>query len=142
MQRHIVDRLEPRAAALYLFLVTVENAHGLSQFGAATLAQRPTLSANELGAARSVLFALERLAYQAPLYQGFALPGIALAARPAPSYASLATATPTSPSRGAAGPVSLTELLAQLERQGLGVVQTTRCRWTDAHGDPPSSDCA
>jgi hypothetical protein len=124
VQRHVIDRLEPRAAALYLFLVTVADAQGLSYYGAATLAQRLKLSAEELAAARAQLIALELLAYEAPLYQVLALPGIAVAARPAPGSAasatSPATATPPRPpSREATGgpPVSLADLLGQLERR-------------------------
>jgi hypothetical protein len=114
--------LEPRAAALYLFLVTVADAQGLSYYGAVTLAQRLKLSADELGAARSQLIALELLAYEAPLYQVLALPGIALAARPAPGSATPAAAPATAapprpPSRDATGPVSLGDLLGQLERR-------------------------
>jgi hypothetical protein len=124
VQRHVIDRLEPRAAALYLFLVTVADAQGLSYYGAATLAQRLKLSAEELAAARAQLIALELLAYEAPLYQVLALPAIAVAARPAPGSAasatSPATATPPRPpSREATGGplVSLADLLGQLERR-------------------------
>ena len=118
VQRHLIDRLEPRAAALYLFLVTVADAQGLSYYGAGTLAQRLKLSAEELAAARSQLIALELLAYEAPLYQVLALPGIAVAARPAPRPAAPATATPLSPpSRHTDVPVSLADLLGQLERR-------------------------
>jgi hypothetical protein len=123
VQRHLIDRLEPRAAALYLFLVTVADAQGLSYYGAGTLAQRLKLSADELCAARSQLVALELLAYEAPLYQVLALPGIALAARPAPGSATPATTPataslprPPSPDN-TSGPVSLADLLAQMERR-------------------------
>lgn len=75
VQRHFIDRCEARAAALYLFLVTVADAQGLSYYGASTLAQRLHLSAEELDVARRQLIALELIAYQAPLYQVLALPG-------------------------------------------------------------------
>ena len=52
VQQHFIDRCESRSAALYLFLVTVSDAQGLSYYGAATL-----------------------IAYRAPLYQVLALPG-------------------------------------------------------------------
>ena len=51
VQRHLIDRLDARAAALYLFLVTVADAQGLSYYGAATLAQRLRLGPEELAAA-------------------------------------------------------------------------------------------
>ena len=37
VQRHLIDRCDARAAALYLFLVTVADAQGLSYYGSATL---------------------------------------------------------------------------------------------------------
>ena len=45
-------RCDARSAALYLFLVTVADAQGLSYYGAATLAKRLRLSESELVAAR------------------------------------------------------------------------------------------
>jgi hypothetical protein len=41
VQHHLIDRLDAQAAALYLFLVTVADAQGLSYYGGATLAQPP-----------------------------------------------------------------------------------------------------
>ena len=38
VQQHFIDRCEARSAALYLFLITVSDAQGLSYYGAATLA--------------------------------------------------------------------------------------------------------
>ena len=110
VQRHLIDRLDAHAAALYLFLLTVADAQGLSYYGADTLAQRLRLSADELGAARAQLVALDLIAYEAPLYQVLALPGTTAAAR---------VAIPrTAPSaRDATGPVSLADLLGQLERR-------------------------
>src|ERR1035437_10142653 len=73
VQRHFIDRCDSRAAALYLFLVTVADAQGLSYYGASTVAARLHLSADELDAARDQLMALDLIAYQAPLYQVLAL---------------------------------------------------------------------
>lgn len=75
VQRHFIDRCEGRAAALYLFLVTVADAQGLSYYGEATLTARLHLSREELVAARAQLIKIELIAYQAPLYQVLALPG-------------------------------------------------------------------
>jgi ABC-type cobalamin transport system ATPase subunit len=102
VQRHLIDRCEARAAALYLFLVTVADAQGLSYYGGSTLAQRLALSAEELAAARAQLVELELIAYAAPLYQVLAL------SEPSPSPSS---------SRNSTGPLSVGELLAQLERR-------------------------
>ena len=75
VQRHFIDRCEARAAALYLFLVTVADAQGLSYYGESTLTSRLHLSNEELVAARAQLIKIELIAYQAPLYQVLALPG-------------------------------------------------------------------
>ena len=112
VQRHFIDRCEARAAALYLFLVTVSDAQGLSYYGAPTLAQRLHLSTEELGAARAQLIELELIAYQVPLYQVLALPGTRVAPRTAPRVPAPAPVRETS-----AGPVSLAQLLEQMERR-------------------------
>ena len=83
VQQHFIDRCEARSAALNLFLITVSDARGLSYYGAATLARRLHLSQEHLAAARQQLIELDLLAYQAPLYQVLALPGIVAAPRPA-----------------------------------------------------------
>ena len=83
MQRHFIDRCEASSAALYLFLITVSDAQGLSYYGAPTLARRLHLSDEQFAAARQQLIELDLLAYQAPLYQVLALPGSVAAPRPA-----------------------------------------------------------
>ena len=108
--RHFIDRCDARTAALYLFLVTVSDAQGLSYYGASTLMQRLHLSAAELEAARQQLIALELLAYRAPLYQVLSLPGTAVTPRAIPN-------APTSAGRNLEGPVSLAQLLDQMERR-------------------------
>lgn len=75
VQLHLIDRLEARAAALYLFLVTVADAQGLSYYGGRSLAQRLQLEPDALRAARAQLIGLELIAYEAPLYQVLAVPG-------------------------------------------------------------------
>lgn len=102
VQRHLIDRCDARSAALYLFLVTVADAQGLSYYGASTLGRRLKFSDQELVAARAQLIELDLIAYATPLYQVLSLPG--------PS-------TSSSSSRDGAGPVGVGELLAQLERR-------------------------
>ena len=122
VQRHLIDQLDAQAAALYLFLVTVADAQGLSYYGGATLAQRLRLKPEELVAAGAQLTALGLIAYEAPLYQVLALSGTpAWASAPntapcarAPSVQSPATPAPT---RDTTGPVSLGDLLSELERR-------------------------
>ena len=84
VQQHFIDRCEARSAALYLFLITVSDAQGLSYYGAATLARRLHLSDEQFAAARQQLVDLELIAYRSPLYQVLALPGTVAAPRPAP----------------------------------------------------------
>ena len=68
VQCGFIDRCDARAAALYLFLVTVADAQRLSYYGSITLAKRLHLSMEELGAARAQLIAIDFIAYQTPLY--------------------------------------------------------------------------
>lgn len=103
---HFIDRCEARAAALYLFLVTVADAQGLSYYGEATLEARLHLSREELVAARAQLIDLDLIAYQAPLYQVLALPGT----RPR-----LPAQAPVGHARE--GALSLAQLLEQMERR-------------------------
>ena len=120
VQHHLIDRLEAQAAALYLFLVTVADAQGLSYYGGATLAQRLRLQPEELVAARAQLIGLDLIAYEAPLYQVLGLPGgQATTVRPAPAARALSSRSPAGPpsAREATGPVSLGDLLSQLERR-------------------------
>lgn len=108
VQRGLIDRCDARAAALYLFLVTVADAQGLSYYGAATLAKRLHLSERELGAARSQLIELDLIAYQTPLYQVLSL-GEAPPRRPS----GVSKAPLPRPSNAA--PVSLAQLI-EMER--------------------------
>lgn len=75
VRHHLIDRCDARAAALYLFLITVADAQGLSYYGDHTLARRLHLSTEDLASARQQLIDLELIAYQAPLYQVLAIPG-------------------------------------------------------------------
>jgi hypothetical protein len=108
VQRHIIDRCDTHSAALYLFLVTVADAQGLSYYGASTIAARLHLSADEFGAARAQLMALDLIAYQAPLYQVLSLTeGHRVPRPPAPSVR---------PHQTSCAPLSLAQLL-EMERR-------------------------
>lgn len=114
VQRHLIDRCDARAAVLYLFLVTVADAQGLSYYGSATLMQRLHLSAEDLAAARRQLLDLELVAYEAPLYQVLAI----AATTPAPLTAPpRAAELPPAVVGDTGGPVSLAALLGQLEQR-------------------------
>lgn len=110
VQRHLIDRCNAPAAALYLFLVTVSDAQGLSYYSEATLTTRLHLSTEELVAARQQLIKIELVAYQAPLYQVLALSGNAPPPRPrVPAPAPVRTS--------ADGPVRLAQILDQMGRR-------------------------
>jgi hypothetical protein len=115
VQRHFIDRCDARAAALYLFLITVADAQGLSYYGASTLTERLHLSTEELGAARAQLVELELVAYRAPLYQVLALPGTQAAPRAAPRVSAPEPAS-ARVRETSAGPVSLAQLI-EMERR-------------------------
>jgi hypothetical protein len=110
VQRHFIDRCDAQAAALYLFLVTVSDAQGLSYYGEATLSARLHLSTEELVAARQQLITIELVAYQAPLYQVLALSGHAPPTRPP-------VPTPTPVRISADGPARLAQILDQMGRR-------------------------
>lgn len=110
VQQHFIDRCDAHAAALYLFLVTVADAQGLSYYGEATLTARLHLSTEELDVARQQLINIELVAYQAPLYQVLALSGHAPPTRPrVPAPAPVRTSDN--------GPVRLAQILDQMGRR-------------------------
>ncbi|MGV1014872.1 MAG: hypothetical protein ACOYB4_07875, partial [Methyloceanibacter sp.] len=110
VQQRFIDRCEARSAALYLFLVTVSDAQGLSYYGAPTLARRLRLSDEQFAAARQQLIELDLIAYRSPLYQVLALPGSVAA--PVPDAAARrAAAIPGGP------PVSLATLVQQARQR-------------------------
>jgi hypothetical protein len=73
VRERYIDQLSPEACALYLFLVTVADAQGLSYYADGSLAQRLSLSAPRLHQARQALMQQGLVAYRRPLYQVLAL---------------------------------------------------------------------
>ena len=65
---------ETAAWALYLVLVTVADAQGLSYYSEATLSRLLKLDLVQLAQARRQLVSADLLAYHKPLYQVLALP--------------------------------------------------------------------
>jgi len=61
------------AAALYLFLVTVADAQGLSYYADQTISQRLDMDAHCLAQARQELVRNGLIAYKKPLYQVLSL---------------------------------------------------------------------
>ncbi len=70
--RHI-ERCDAPACALYLFLVTVADAQGLSYYSEGSIAKRLSMDVVRLGQARADLVRLGLIAYEHPLYQVLAL---------------------------------------------------------------------
>jgi hypothetical protein len=64
----------PSAWALYLFLVTVADVHGLSYYSDAAIGRHLQLDSVQLATARQQLVGTQLVAYQKPLYQVLALP--------------------------------------------------------------------
>jgi hypothetical protein len=68
-----IDQLSHEACTLYLFLVTVADAQGLSYYSERALCHRLSLAPLALHTARQALIQLGLVAYDTPLYQVLAL---------------------------------------------------------------------
>jgi hypothetical protein len=82
-----IERCDACAAALYLFLVTVADAQGLSYYADTSLARRLSLAPARLEMARNDLIRIGLIAWQRPLYQVLALDVPAQEPAPSPSPA-------------------------------------------------------
>lgn len=81
VRERYIDQLSHEACTLYLFLVAVADAQGLSFYSEQSLCQRLSMTPTVLRQARQALIACALVAYQSPLYQVLALDRDAL--RPA-----------------------------------------------------------
>ena len=77
-----IERLTHKAAALYLFLITVADSQGLSYYSDESLCERLAMNEASLDSARSELRQTGLVAYKRPIYQVLPL-GEAPAARKA-----------------------------------------------------------
>lgn len=68
-----IDKLSHQESALYLFLVTVSNNHGLSYYSDKTLGYRLSLSSSRLAITRNNLIEKSLISYKAPIYQVLSL---------------------------------------------------------------------
>lgn len=66
---HYIEGLSHQAAALYLFLVTVADAKGLSYYSDPTLAKRLGMDEGTLSQARNELIPPGLIAWKKPIYQ-------------------------------------------------------------------------
>ena len=71
-----VRRCDCQGLALYLMLVTVGDAEGLSYYSDEKAAELLGLSGAELRAARRQLVSADLIAYERPLYQVLSLPAL------------------------------------------------------------------
>ena len=69
VRERYIERCDAYAAALYLFLVTVADAQGLSYYSEASLTRRLSMDAARLSQARCDLMRAGLIAYDKPLYQ-------------------------------------------------------------------------
>jgi hypothetical protein len=70
---HHIEHSDCPALALYLFLLTVADAQGLSYYADASIGRMLSLGPEQLAAAREGLLRANLIAYEAPLYQVLAL---------------------------------------------------------------------
>jgi len=73
VRERYLERCDPPAAALYLFLLTVADAQGLSYYSEGVLGRCLSLLPERLCQARTDLMRIGLIAYQRPLYQVLAL---------------------------------------------------------------------
>ena len=70
---HHIERADCTALGLYLFLLTVADARGLSYYADGSVARMLSLRPEQVAAAREGLLRAGLIAYKAPLYQVLAL---------------------------------------------------------------------
>ena len=70
---HHIEQADCTALALYLFLLTVADARGLSYYADASIGRMLSLRPEQVAAARASLLRAGLVAYEAPLYQVLAL---------------------------------------------------------------------
>ena len=73
VRERYIERCDACAAALYLFLVSVADAQGLSYYADTSLARRLSMAPARLAMARNDLIRVGLIAWQRPLYQVLAL---------------------------------------------------------------------
>ena len=81
---HIARCGGPPSLALYLLLITVADAQGLSYYSDKTAARLLSVSAAQLCQARSALLQAGLIAYEAPLYQVLSLEPVVASEQPVP----------------------------------------------------------
>jgi hypothetical protein len=120
--KHIC-RCDVYAAALYLFLVTVGDARGLSYWSDASVANMLSMDTDRLAKARRALQQAGLIAYERPLYQVLALePGVSeekVQPMPAADRTDVKPVCKSAPARSDA----VTESPVEMLRRALGGVR-------------------
>ena len=80
VREHYIERLSHAADALYLFLLTVADARGLSFYSERSIGRHLAMAADRLDTARKELVRADLIAYRKPLYQVLSLDGAQLGA--------------------------------------------------------------
>ena len=80
VREHYIERLSHAADALYLFLLTVADARGLSFYSERSIGRYLAMAADGLDHARKELLRADLIAYRKPLYQVLSLDAAALGA--------------------------------------------------------------
>ena len=75
VREHYIEKCSHRALALYLFLVTVSDAQGLSWWSEGSLASRLGTDASGIRQARTELQAADLVAFEQPVWQVLDLRG-------------------------------------------------------------------
>jgi hypothetical protein len=83
VREQYINRLSHPAAALYLFLVTVSDAKGMSYYGDSSIMTRLSMDPATLDQARDTLVRIGLIAWEKPLYQVLSLDPVASVPRPA-----------------------------------------------------------
>ena len=100
-----LERCDAHAAALYLLLVIVADAQGLSYWGDARVMRMLSIPASRLSRAREDLMRLGLIAYERPLYQVLALDRLVPQAVSPPTEAPFPSPSPL-PASSSASPVA------------------------------------
>jgi len=80
VREHYIERLSHAADALYLLLLTVADARGLSFYSERSIGRYLAMATDRLDTARKELVRADLIAYQRPLYQVLSLDGAQLGA--------------------------------------------------------------
>jgi len=89
VREHYIERCDRDALALYLVLLTVADAQGLSYYSDTTVCRLLSMQPAALAQARTALMRVGLIAYQRPLYQVLALESAPAAPASAPCVAGL-----------------------------------------------------